>query len=371
MTLVTTQSRKRSMLRATKPGFPLLSLTGKTLLRIPLSSRVLSRLSPGYSVRCLLFHDIADCTSVFTEGLGVTLNRKDFEARIRFIVKYYTPVRLQELLADSWEVKSGKPRVLVTFDDAYASVAQVAAPILCQYGVPAVMFVTGSVVGNQLLGLDNLLCYVVNRFGLEIVRSVASEITRRQDLKVMCIKQVIHDFLPTLSQAYVAELRAALVSTIGIRVEAIARKAQIYLSVEQLRSLVASGFEIGNHTLSHVFCRSLSGSEFHHEIDANKTSLESLTGTEVRAFSVPYGSWKDLTPGLEVHLRRSGHDAAFLQEGRMNTLATNRYHLDRVSVGHCSEADFLSRVEMLPRLRSLGDLWCEHAANAVRRFRDP
>jgi peptidoglycan/xylan/chitin deacetylase (PgdA/CDA1 family) len=129
----------------------------------------------------------------------------------------------------------------------------------------------------------------------------------------MCITQVIHDFLPTLSQAYVAEFRAALASTIGIRVEAIARKAQIYLSVEQLRSLVACGFEIGHHTHSHVFCRSLSGSEFHREIDANKTSLESLTGKEVRAFSVPYGSSKDLTPEFEVHLRRSGHDAAFFK----------------------------------------------------------
>jgi hypothetical protein len=40
-------------------------------------------------------------------------------------------------------------------------------------------------------------------------------------------------------------------------------------------------------------------------------------------------------------------------------IGTSCYHLDRVSVGHCSKADFLSGVEMLPRLRSIGDLWCE------------
>jgi peptidoglycan/xylan/chitin deacetylase (PgdA/CDA1 family) len=341
--------------RVKRLGSPILSLAGRIVWRMPFSFGVATLLGPTYALRCLLFHDIADHASEFTEGLGVTLSRKRFEDQISFVSKYYTPVTLQEVLAGSWEKRSDKPRILVTFDDAYFSAVQVAAPILRQYGVPAVMFVTGSLIGNHVLGLDNLLCYVVNRHGLEVVHSVACEISRRKDLNFLSCTQVTNEFLPTLSQSSIAEFHAALVSAIRIPAEEAARRAQIYLSADQLRSLVADGFEIGNHTYSHVFCRSLRASEFHHEIYANKTRLEAITGSKVRAFSVPYGSPKDLTPEVERHLRCSGHEAAFLVDNRMNTPTTDRYRLSRISLEGESDADLFTKVEMLPRLQSLRD----------------
>ena len=74
---------------------------------------------------------------------------------------------------------------------------------------------------------------------------------------------------------------------------------------------------------------------------------------KVRAFSVPYGSSADLGRELLMHLRRSGHEAAFVVESLTNTPETDFYHLYRVSVRAKTDADFFGEVEILPRFRSI------------------
>jgi peptidoglycan/xylan/chitin deacetylase (PgdA/CDA1 family) len=167
--------------------------------------------------------------------------------------------------------KFSRPPVLVTFDDAYASVARDVAPILQRHNVPAIVFVNASTVGNQDMLLDNLICYVVNTSGLKLVCSVAQGIMHRKDLALNWLGQVFSEFLPALPQTAVQEFRASLASAAGINTSELARQAQINVTTDQLRWLVSSGFEIGNHTYSHVFCRSLQGDDFDREILANKT----------------------------------------------------------------------------------------------------
>ncbi len=124
-------------------------LLGRILWSIPGNMQVARVFGSNYGLRCLLFHDIAERPSTFTNGLGVTLSPEVFEARVKMAAERYTPVSLEEVLSDSPRTKLKKPPVLVTFDDAYESVARVCAPILRRYEVPAVMFVTGSLIGNR------------------------------------------------------------------------------------------------------------------------------------------------------------------------------------------------------------------------------
>ena len=99
-----------------------LNLVGRTLWHLPGRFGIARLLGPRYSLRCVLFHDISDTESSFTKGLGGTITRKEFEAALKFITKHYTPVSLQDVLADSDGRKLPPRPVLVTFDDAYASV---------------------------------------------------------------------------------------------------------------------------------------------------------------------------------------------------------------------------------------------------------
>jgi len=321
--------------------------------KMPFRFGVAKCLGVRYFLRCVLFHNIADEPSEFTHGLGSSVTKQEFENVIRFLSKHYTPVGLSDILANNNEKKFLRPPVLVTFDDAYASVALEAAPILQRYGVPAVFFVNALAVGNSDMLVDNLICYVANTSGLELVSSVAAGISGRKDRELKSLDEVFTEFLCRLPQPAVQNFRVALASAAGIDTKKLARQAQLNVNTDQLRSLAASGFEIGNHTYSHVFCRSLRGADFDREIILNKTELESMTGRPVRAFSVPYGNAEDLTEELLNQLRHSGHQATFLVESSSNTPDTDLQRLNRVSVHAKSEPDLFAEIEILPRLRSI------------------
>ncbi len=330
----------------------------------------MSLLGYNSSLRCVLFHDVSDQTSSFTEGLGVTISKKDFEARIRFLASHYTPVALRDILAAIHGGDWPRPPVLVTFDDAYASVVENAAPICRKYGVPALLFTNASCLDNLRVSLDNLLCYISNTLGMSVINSMAREMKPGNPAKPYSLRQVFSDFLPTLSlterEVFENRLRAAT----GLRVDDLAREARLYLTERQIRELAASDFEIGNHTYSHVHCRRLSEGGFRQEIDRNQAALETVSGKKVRAFSVPYGSSADLTPELAAHLRRSGHEAVFLVESLPNRFPLDLHRLDRVSVRSRSNANFIADVEVLPYLRIVRNLCFRHQQNHRKMARN-
>jgi peptidoglycan/xylan/chitin deacetylase (PgdA/CDA1 family) len=330
-----------------------LNLAAGSLWYAPGSFGVARLLGPRYALRSVLFHDISDTESSFTKGLGITVTRKQFEAALKFVTRHYTPVSLQDVVGDL-NGQGLPPRpVLVTFDDAYASVREFAAPLCAQVGVPAVFFVNGACLDNRQLALENLVCHVANVSGLGPVNTAIRSINGAENLEVRTLAQVFAHFFPRISLAGRDAFRNTLVKLGRISEENLAAEAGLYLSSQQLRDLAAFNFEIGNHTYSHANCRSLSSGDFAGEIDRNRALLETTSGTKVRSFSVPYGSSVDLTPNLLAHLRRSEYGAVFLAEGRANSSINHGSPLDRVSLKANTDAAFFSEIEILPRLRTM------------------
>jgi peptidoglycan/xylan/chitin deacetylase (PgdA/CDA1 family) len=330
-----------------------LNAAAGTLWYVPGSFKLVCALGPQYSLRCVLFHDISDTESVFTKGLAGTITRKKFEAALEFLTEHYNPVSLQDIIASFHGHALPARPVLVTFDDAYASVSEVAAPICAKFGVPAVFFVNGSCLDNRQLALDNLVCYVANVFGLETINATIQTVEGHEDCEVRSLAEVFGRFLPHISLSARKAFQSRLVEVSRIRDGELAGDAGLYLSSKQLRDLASFNFEIGDHTYGHVHCRSLLAGEFAEEIDRNRTRLELVSGKKIRSFSVPYGSSGDLTPDLENHLKRSGYEAIFLAEGCANSAHTDLGRLDRVSLRSTDDAALFSEVEVLPRLRTI------------------
>jgi len=301
----------------------------------------------------VLFHDVSDTESSFTRGLGGTITRKNFEAALRFLTRHYTPVSLQEVIADS-DGRALPPRpVLVTFDDAYASVSEFAAPLCAKFGVPAVFFVNGVCLDNRQLALDNLICYVANVCGLGTINAAACVAGGANDIEMHSMTEVFAGFLPSISLSARQVFRDALLQLARINEADLAQEAGLYLSSRQLRDLATFNFEIGNHTYSHANGRALSVGDFAGEIDTNKAVLEAASGRKVRSFSVPYGSSADLTNDLVAYLHGSGYEAVFLAESRANPPCPDRFRLDRVSIKTGRDGVLFSEIEILPRLRTI------------------
>jgi peptidoglycan/xylan/chitin deacetylase (PgdA/CDA1 family) len=333
-----------------------LNIMAGTMWHIPGAFNLVRGLGSHYSLRCVLFHDVCDHETAFTKGLGGTITCENFERALSFLSRYYTPVSLQDVIGSFDGQRLPERPVLVTFDDAYASVAEVAAPLCTKFGVPAAFFVNAACLDNKHLALDNLVCYVANVFGLDTINAAIHAVGRSENGEVSSLKEVFSTFLPGISLSSRKMFRKSLISLAGVDDAKLAVEAGLYVSSAQLRKLAASNFEIGNHTLTHVHCRTLQTGEFDEEIDNNRSILEKASGKRIRSFSVPYGSSTDVTPELLGHFRRRGYDAIFLAEGRANNLpADGRVCFDRVSVHADREAGLFSEIEVLPRLRSIRD----------------
>jgi peptidoglycan/xylan/chitin deacetylase (PgdA/CDA1 family) len=330
-----------------------LHLAAETLWHLPGCFGIARILGPSYSLRCIVFHDISATESPFTKGMGASITPVQLEAVLKFFTRYYTPVSLQDVLADS-DGRGLPPRaILVTFDDGYASVLESAAPLCRKLGLPAIFFLNAAFLDNHRLAPDNLVCYAANILGMETINA-AARVARGVDAPpLQSLTDVFTCLFPVLSLSEREAFLQALVHLGKINEHHLAGEAGLYLTRKQLCDLASLDFEIGNHTYSHVHCRSLTPDDFDREIGRNKTELETLTGKQVRSFSVPYGSSADLTCDLAAHLRHSGHEAIFLSESVANHRGTHSYHLDRVSTRAESDDSFFFEIEVLPRLRAI------------------
>jgi hypothetical protein len=97
--------------------------------RVPGRFGLARLLGPSYSLRCLVFHDISSVKSAFTSGMAVSTAPSSFELALDFVRRYYTPVRLEDVLAASGGGPLPSRAVLLTFDDGYASVMLWAVPL--------------------------------------------------------------------------------------------------------------------------------------------------------------------------------------------------------------------------------------------------
>jgi peptidoglycan/xylan/chitin deacetylase (PgdA/CDA1 family) len=284
--------------------------------------------------------------------MGVNITPTDFEATLKFLTRYYNPVRLEDVLADS-DGRGLPPRaVLVTFDDGYASVMEWAAPLCRKYGVPAIFFLNAAFLDNHRLAPDNLVCYVANELGMGTINAAVGVVKGADSPKLKCMADVFSRFFPAISVAERNVFLDTLAHLGKINEHQLTEEAGLYLTRKQLCELASLGFEIGNHTYTHVRCRSLTAEDLAGEVDRNKAELDAVSGKKVRSFSVPYGSAEDLTSDLVGHLKLSGHAVAFLSQSAANLQGVDKFQLDRVSIHADRDDTLFFQIEVLPRLRT-------------------
>lgn len=109
--------------------------------------------SPGPNVRIVTYHRF---------GSGSRdpwcVAPEDFEAQMRWLAEERLAVSLDDVLAFARGEKTlADGSVLVTMDDGFSSVGTVAAPIMQRHGIPAVAYVTTSLVGLDPPGGERYL----------------------------------------------------------------------------------------------------------------------------------------------------------------------------------------------------------------------
>ena len=294
-------------------------------------------------LRAVLYHHVTDHASSLVDRLAVSTPPDVFESHVHKLARDYELVSLDEVLSG----RLPRRALLITFDDGYRSVAEVALPILRRLGIPSVFFVTGACLERDSLPLDNLLSHFCASVGLD--RLGAALDPHARDMSTFS-----HLLDLVAAMPYSRRLRVGdeLAERFELDQARLRSESGMFLDPDDLAGLAASGCEVANHTRTHVYCRSIvDETSAHDQLVQHARRLESLTGRPVRAFSYPYGHREDARPIVERVLRESGHEALFLAESRPHLRGTLGPLWNRVALDGCPAWRIGAELELMPALR--------------------
>lgn len=291
----------------------------------------------------VLYHAIADVETDFERGLDVVTRPEKFAAQIEYFSRNYDIVDLQTVLHG----KLPQRPLLITFDDFYQSVLTAAREFLKPKRIPSLFFVNPALLGGDNIGLDNVLAFCVNCFGIAAV----SEAIGIGQGAAQSLEDLIANVASTWSSAERARIKDLLLRDLGPKQADMGSRMPI-VDPSELSQCAELGIEIGNHTNTHVHGRSLTQQELQTEIVASREKLEALSGAPVRSFSLPYGSTRDLSPAVLKAVRDSGHEAVFLVHARSNRFRMAPDIWYRTSLHNEDTSELGRKLTVAPLLRS-------------------
>ena len=262
----------------------------------------------GSVLTCVAYHHFEATTTDATRHLGISTPPDVFRAHLDYYQLHFNVVDLETVLGGRLPERA----LLITIDDAYRSVAEVAAPLLKERAMPAVLFTNPRVITGPCVPLDTLLSMAVSRIGLPSLAFCIGQ------PGIRTFGDLITGPVSRMGVHQRENLRHDLLARLATPEAQLYRVLDLFLKPAQLSALQDWGIEVANHTRSHVHCRALTPDEIGTEIVDAKAEIEEITRQPVRAFSFPYGNERDATPSVLTALRESGHEALFLVHARAN-----------------------------------------------------
>ncbi len=119
--------------------------------------------------------------------------------------------------------------------------------------------------------------------------------------------------------------------------------AKDYLSTPQLKEMMAAGWEIGSHSMTHADLTAIPSSQLREEILGSRLRLETELDIPIQSFAYPYGS---VNPQIAAKVNRYGYFAG-MGLGKFTTHNTGSlFYLDRLEIrGTMSLEAFRSLLE--------------------------
>lgn len=275
----------------------------------------------------IAYHNVLSPGQLPSGDASLHLGFADFRAQLDLLQAHCDVVPLGALLEPP--SGSGRPRVALTFDDAYRGALRVAVPELVRRGLPATLFVTPGLLGDQSFWWDQAARAAGGSAVPPSQREEALETLRGEGERIRAawagrgIPLDAHDLPAELRSATEPELEAAA---------------------------AAPGITLGAHTWSHPNLTALEEAERDRELREPLEYLKGrFPGTTIPWIAYPYGCFDER---VMEHARRVGYQGGLRVEGgwlgnaELPSLATPRMN---VPAGLSAER-FLLRLARFPGL---------------------
>ncbi len=267
-----------------------------------------------------------------------------FDNMLGWMQAQFNLLPLEEAVARWQEGTLPPAAAAISFDDGYRDNLEVAAPLLARRGIPATFFIaTGFLDGGIMF----------NDVVIECLRACA--------LDEIVLPEVGPQPLPLRTWAERSHAAVRLLGTLKyLSFEDRAVVAQelptrcrvdlprdLMMSSEQVRSLVAMGFDVGAHTHRHPILLKMSDDAARTEIEQGRERLAAIVQKQVNLFAYPNGRWgKDFDDRHRTMAKAAGFAAAFSTDPGTCRFGSDRWALPRFTPWDKDATRFKTRMWM-------------------------
>jgi peptidoglycan/xylan/chitin deacetylase (PgdA/CDA1 family) len=299
-------------------------------------------------VTILMYHFVRDLARSRFPRLKA-LDVAAFREQLAYIRRHYTVVTVQDVIAAAQGETLPPSACLLTFDDGYADHFSYVFPLLDEYGWQGAFFpAVAAVAEDRVLDVNKIqfalaaadtpseiAALVKNRldaerprYGLEPTEALFkkySGMSRYDTPETTFVKRVLQRGLPE-------PLRSQLVDEVFHRFVSADEKAfarELYVSSEQLRTMVRHGMVVGGHGRLHVWLDALQPADQRQEVADSLVFLKQLgVPPEQWVMCYPYGGYNE---SLLTVTRDSGYRLGLTVDVAIADLRTNdRFALPRL-----------------------------------------
>jgi len=303
-----------------------------------LSARLRGVLDPRPRVFVLIYHRVLPDISFNPHATKVSVEA--FRRQLSYVKGQFPVISLGDLVSQLKTRALRAPvQVVITFDDGYRDNCDYALPLLRAFDLTAAFFLATKYIGREhpiwdyeialrvlvaSRGLSEVDLPGIGRLAVDAYRSREAwlaEINERMkgvtDMEREELLGMMH------AQAGGGEIPLA--------------DSDCCMTWEQVKTMRASGMEIGAHTHSHPSLARIPLAVARDEIATSKRLIEDQLGERCAHFAFPFGSANDYDENLISEVERAGFDSALLNIPGWNTRESSPFHLRRVIVTEDSD----------------------------------
>jgi peptidoglycan/xylan/chitin deacetylase (PgdA/CDA1 family) len=250
-------------------------------------------------VLVLAYHNVVPDGEKVRGEKSLHVDQEQFQRHLSLLSRTHHFITVQQITGPG----HGKPRVVITFDDAYRGAVELGVEVLRALDAPATIFVPPACLGGRQFWWDVLSSG--GEISSDLRESALSELAGKSaDILARA------DRLPDLGHAPAYE-RTATESELDV-------------------ALAFDGLMLGSHTWSHPNLAALGGAELAEELVRPLDWLRDRYPERTTEWlSYPYGRWSDV---VAMAARRAGYRGAFRIEGGWIPPAGDLFGMPRLNV---------------------------------------
>ena len=235
------------------------------------------------------YHTVSDRPLPHVRSLYRWKSVAQFKRDLEFLRRSYRVIGYDEVEKSRSQSRRSKPCVVITFDDGLAECHDVARPVLLEYGMPAIFFVTTEFLDNRRLFYRQKIALCVEACA-RLTPAAAAAVRKEVGVLFGASLESLAQLLARLQSATWNEEPAidATCARLGVDTGEFLRTVRPYLTSAQVRALASEGFTIGAHGTSHQMLGRMSEPDAEADILAACRAVSALVPAALVPFAFPF-----------------------------------------------------------------------------------